>query len=86
MSTINSYSFHLSMRFMTLILYSLRNFLQQRKFRYENLKAADKNYYFSTFDLKNGYQHIGIHRDDKKYLGFYWLCTDGRVRYFQFIV
>ena len=44
------------------------------KFKYEDLKTAsqhlENDFYFTTFDLKSGYHHIPIHKDDQKFLDF----------------
>ena len=64
--------------------------LDVTKFKYENLKTVaeifEENYEFCTFDLKHGYHHVPIHKDDQKYLGFSWQFPDGRIRYFIFLV
>ena len=64
--------------------------IQVNKFRYETgetvLELIDKGDNFTTFDLKSGYHHIGIHPLHRKFLGFEWTDNDGKVRYFQFCV
>ena len=63
--------------------------LQKFPFRYENLKTVAKifeqGFFFATFDLKSGYHHIAIHKDDVDYLGFAWEFN-GSTRYFVFLV
>ena len=64
--------------------------LEFPKFKYENLKTASKHFekdqYFITFDLKSGYHHVPIHKDDQKFLGFCWTFPDGKTRFFRFVV
>ena len=75
---------------LVLDLRHVNNFLHQQNFKYENFKTASEflyeEFYFSTFDLKCGYHHIPIHPDDRNYLGFSLLFSDGTVKYFQFVV
>ena len=39
------------------------------KFKYEDLRVArqhlEKDFFFTTFDLKSGYHRISIHEEDK---------------------
>ena len=44
-----------------------------------------KGFHFTTFDLKNGYHHVGIHEDAVGYLGFLWEF-EGGIRYFVFLL
>ena len=64
-------------------------YLKKFKFRYENLKTLakifEKGFYLATFDLKSGYHHIAIHKDDVGYLGFAW-DFDGTTKFFVFLV
>ena len=44
-----------------------------------------KGFYFATFDLKNGYHRVAIHKDDVGYLGHSWEF-EGGTRFFVFLV
>lgn len=51
--------------------------------KYENLQTVAKlfqqNYFFGTFHLKDGYQHVPIVKSHKKYSRFAWkLATEAR--------
>ena len=74
---------------LVLDLRHVNKFLQKRSFRYENLKTVEKifeqDFHFATFDLKSGYHHIAINKDDVMFLGFAWEFN-GNVRYFVFLV
>ena len=74
---------------LVLDLRHVNKFLQDYKFRYENLKTLEKiferEFHFANFDLKSGYHHISINEADRKYLGFAWEI-DGKIRYFIFRV
>ena len=64
-------------------------YLKKFHFRYENLKTLakifEKGFHFATFDLKSGYHHIAIHKNDIGYLGFAW-DFEGVTKYFVFLV
>ena len=59
-------------------------YLKKFTFRYENLKTLAKMFgklfYFATFDLKNRYHHVLIHKDN---VGFSWEFQ-GKHRFFVF--
>ena len=67
----------------------VNGYLKKFTFRYENLKTRAKmfgtGFYFSTFDLKNGYHHVSIHKDDVGCLGLSWEAQ-GKHRFFVFLV
>ena len=68
----------------------VNEYLDFPKFKYKDLRTVrqyfERNTYFVTFDLKNGYHHVSINEKYKKYLGFAWKFTDGTVRFYQFKV
>ena len=47
---------------------------------------VEKGSYMFSFDLKSGYHHIDICKDQWEYLGFSWKGKDGRKRYYMFVV
>ena len=59
----------------------VNSFIQQNKFRRENLTSLSEilseEDYFTTFDLSSGYHHIQIHPEHRKFLGFEWIFEDG---------
>ena len=75
---------------LVLDLRHVNQYVTPNKFKYENLKTFsqlfEQNDYFVTFDLKNGYHHIQIHEEHRKYLGFQWTYANGETKYFQFLV
>ena len=60
------------------------------KFKYENLHVVsdifEKDFFFCTFDLTSGYHHIPINEEFYEFLGFSWQFSDGKTRYFYFVV
>ena len=75
---------------LVLDLRHVNEYIFSPKFKYEDLRTLanmfDKNFYFSTFDIKSGYHHVDITEEDQKYLGFSWIFPNGKTRYFQFTV
>ena len=75
---------------LVLDLRHVNQYVTPNKFKYENLKTFSELFeqgdYFITFDLKNGYHHIQIHREHRKYLGFEWTFANGETRHYQFLV
>ena len=75
---------------LVLDLRHVNKYLEHHSFKYENLKTLEKmfeqGFYFSCFDLKNGYHHISINPEHWKYLGFSWTYETGLIRYFVFVV
>lgn len=57
-------------------LSSLNVFLHKTRFRLEDLSSAwyslPLNGYLATFDLRSGYHHLSIAREDRPYLAFSW--------------
>ena len=74
---------------LVLDLRHVNGYLKKFTFRYKNLKTLAKmfgtGFYFSTFDLKNGYHHVSIHKDDVGCLGLSWEAQ-GKHRFFVFLV
>ena len=75
---------------LVLDLCHVNSFIKQRKFRYGNLTTlsgilSEKDY-FTTFNLSSGYNHIEIHPEHQKFLGFESSIEDGSTNYFQFCV
>lgn len=68
----------------------MNNIIEFPKFKYEDLKVAsqhlEKDFYFSTFDLKSGYHHISIQEQDRTFLGFSWTYGNGLTKFYQFLV
>ena len=62
---------------LVLDLRHVNKYIFSPKFKYEDLRTLanmfDKNFYFSTFDIKSGYHHVDITEEDQKYLGFSWI-------------
>jgi len=50
------------------------------------VKLFEKDYYFGTFDLKDGYFHIPIAKEHYRYLGFSWTFKDGTTKYYYYKV
>uniref|UniRef100_A0A7M5VC30 Reverse transcriptase domain-containing protein n=1 Tax=Clytia hemisphaerica TaxID=252671 RepID=A0A7M5VC30_9CNID len=75
---------------LVLDLRHVNQFVDNQKFKYEDLKTFaelfDQDDFFITFDLTSGYHHVDIHPEHKKYLGFHWLFPDGQTKYFIFNV
>ena len=75
---------------LVLDLRHVNKYLEQYKFRYENLETVrnvfEKGYFFGCFDLKNGYYHISINNEHQKYLGFSWLYKTGQTKYYVYVV
>ena len=75
---------------LVLDLRHVNQYVTPNKFKYKNLKTFaelfEQGDYFITFDLKNGYHHIQIHREHRKYLGFEWTFANGETRHYQFLV
>ena len=75
---------------LVLDLRHVNQFVEIRKFKYEDLKTFselfDRDDFFFTFDLTSGYHHVDIHPEHKKYLGFHWVYPDGKTKYFLFNV
>ena len=44
---------------------------------------VEKGDYMAILDIKNAYYHFLVAQDNKKFFGFTWTFSDGRVRYFQ---
>jgi len=68
----------------------VNSYLNSQTFKYENLstvaKLFEKDFFFGTFDLRDGYYHIPIAKSHQKYLGFSWTFKNGTTRYFYFKV
>ena len=67
----------------------LNEYVVAPKFKLDDYKVAlnffkEKGWIF-VFDYKDGYHHVKIHKDFKKYLGFK-LIMDGKLTYCQFLV
>ncbi len=64
-------------------------FIKKQKFKIEDYKEAliflEEAKYGFCFDLKSAYQHVEIHPDFVKFLGFSWVFN-GRREWFQFNV
>lgn len=45
-----------------------------------------QNDFFVKFDFPSGYQHVDIHLEHQKYLGFKWHFSDGTIHFFIFLV
>ena len=75
---------------LVLDLRHVNKYVKQQKFKYENLATVaemfEQGFYFGTFDLKSGYHHVPIAKQDQQYLGFSWTFSDGSVKYFEFLV
>jgi len=75
---------------LVLDLKHVNEYLNVQKFKYENLSAVvklfEKDYYFGTFDLKDGYFHIPIAKEHYRYLGFSWTFKDGTTKYYYYKV
>ena len=54
----------------------LNDHIKSQSFRHEGIDTVTDQIqsedYLVTIDLKNGYHHVQIHYDDRKYLGFEW--------------
>ena len=78
---------------LVLDLRSVNKYLNVTKFKYENLRTVadiiDKDDFFVTFDLKNGYHHVPIAKEHQTYLGFAWdfiIRNELKKKYFVFVV
>ena len=49
-------------------------------------QLLQKDSYFCTFDLKNGYHHISILEEHQTFIGFSWTYSDGTTKYLIFLV
>ena len=60
------------------------------RFKYEDLRTLSEifelGFFFFTFDLESGYHHVGIVTHHQQLLGFSWLFSNGKRRYFTFRV
>ena len=69
---------------------SVNPYVKHDQSKYENLVTLSGmfkvGYWFFTFDIESGYHHIDIHPSSRKFLGFSFVWSDGRVRYFVFNV
>jgi len=65
----------------------VNNFL---KSKYEDLRTLseifESGFFFFTFDLESGYHHVRIVKHHQQLLGFSWLFSDRKRRYFTFRV
>ena len=57
---------------LVLDLRHINKYVKQQKFKYENLATVaemfEQGFYFGTFDLKSGYHHVPIAKQDQQYL------------------
>jgi hypothetical protein len=75
---------------LVLDLRHVNKFVQYVPFKYEDWSCFEqiicKNDYFVSFDFTAGYHHLEILHAQKKYLGFQFVWTDKRLRFFMFNV
>ena len=63
----------------------LNKFLWKQKFKHEDLRVAmllfEKGDFLFSFDLKSGYHHVDIAKENWKYLGFHGIPAFSCLQY-----
>ena len=70
-------------------LREINKYLVKPKFRHEDLQSLsegfEQRFWFFTWDLKSGYNHVDIFHPHQQFLGFAW-DFEGVTKYFTFAV